>query len=97
MTTPSPLDGMTQAKWDSLRPIERERIRDNSGLHPQLVGLEGYRVQVVTQDGATLRFIVGKSTGWRPCHLEIARRTSHGGGPVDSRPFQSVKTLEKVR
>ena len=62
-------------------------------LTPQLVGLEGQRVEVVDCDGERRRFQVGKSTGWMPCHLEIARRTNSGGPAVMGRPFQSIRVL----
>ncbi len=89
------LDGMTQARWDSLSHQDRERLRDLSGLHPQLKQWQGWRVEVVDADGETRRFIVGQSTGWRPCTLEISRRSAHGGPQADSRPFKSVKPLYK--
>lgn len=62
------------------------------GLSPQLVGLEGHRVQVEGMHGDRRRFIVGKSTGWAPCHLEIARRNSNGGVAA-SREYLSVVDL----
>lgn len=49
-------------------------------LTPALIGLEGKRVEVTAPDGTRSRFIVGKSTGWMPIHLEIKRRDSTGGG-----------------
>jgi len=51
-------------------------------LTPALLGLLGERVQVVYPDGEERRFYVGMSTGWYPCHVEILRRTSHGGSAV---------------
>lgn len=89
------LEGMTQAKWDSLTPLQRDELRDLSGLSPQLVGLEGWRVEV-EQDGRIYRFIVGRSTGWRPCHLEVSRRNAHGGIGA-SMWYDSVRKLYKVR
>lgn len=71
--------------------------RSSSELTPELVGLEGKRVEVVTSWGEKNRFIVGKSTGFIPCHLEIKKRNSSGGSPVCGSPFQSVKVLENVR
>ena len=65
-------------------------------LSPQLKGLEGYRVEVVTDYGERRRFIVGKSTGWMPCHLEISRRNAHSGGAAEPH-YQSVRTLYKAR
>jgi hypothetical protein len=70
--------------------------RFNCELSPQLKGLEGYRVEVIADYDETRRFIVGKSTGWLPCHLEIARRTSYGGGAAE-RHYKSVRTLYKAR
>tara|TARA_R110000787_G_scaffold42334_4_gene104126 strand:+ start:4147 stop:4602 length:456 start_codon:yes stop_codon:yes gene_type:complete len=53
--------------------------RCDADLIPTLSSLEGWRVEVTDPDGERRRFIVGKSTGWMPCHLEIARRNSTGG------------------
>jgi hypothetical protein len=57
------------------------RRRCNAELIPELIGLEGKRVEVIP-GGEKSRFYVGKSTGWRPCHLEIKRRDSTGGAAV---------------
>jgi hypothetical protein len=65
-------------------------------LSPQLTGLEGCRVEVVTDYDETRRFIVGKSTGWLPIHLEVSRRSAYGGGAAE-RHYKSVRTLYKVR
>ena len=69
------------------------KIRCNVELTPQLIGLEGKRVEVVDKYGETRRFIVGKSMGWMPVHLEIARRNSSGGPAVMGAPFKSVKVV----
>lgn len=63
-----------------------------TSLTPQLVGLEGWRVEVVTTYGETRRFYVGRSTGWAPAHLEIKLRTSTGGFAAD-RAYASVRKL----
>lgn len=75
---------------------EREAIRDYSGLSPQLKGLEGYRVEVVTSYDEKRRFIVGRSTGWRPCSLEIHNRRCMGGQPAEQH-YKSVRVLYKAR
>jgi len=62
-------------------------------LTHQLIGLEGKRVEVEDADGQKRRFQVGRSTGWLPIHLEIARRTSSGGGAVYGAPFKSVRLV----
>lgn len=59
-------------------------------LTTQLIGLEGRRVEVVDKWGEKRRFKVGKSTGWIPCHIELARSDSSGGPSVSGAPFQSL-------
>lgn len=72
---------------------QRNNLRCPAELTPQLSGLEGKRVEVVGCDGKRRRFWVGRSTGWMPCHLMIARRTSNGGPAVIGAPFQSVRVV----
>ena len=67
--------------------------RCDAELSQQLTGLEGRRVEVVDQYGETRRFIVGKSTGWIPVHLEIKTRRSMGGSAVCGAPFKSVRLV----
>ena len=76
---------------------EKRKARDLSGLTKQLVGLEGWRVEVKDyMTGERRRFIVGRSTGWVPCHIELSKRTSHGGVSAN-REYASVRKLYKVR
>lgn len=56
--------------------------RGTAHLTPSLIGLEGCRVEVTNAEGEKRRFWVGKSTGWVPCHLEIARTNCYGGPAV---------------
>jgi hypothetical protein len=72
---------------------QRNKLRCPAELTPQLTGLEGKRVEVVDRHGERRRFLVGKSTGWLPIHLEIARRDSSGGPAVTGAPFQSVRIV----
>jgi hypothetical protein len=58
-----------------------------------LIGLEGRRVEVVEADGQRRRFKVGKSTGWIPCHIELANERSSGGMAVMGEPFKSVRVI----
>ena len=74
-----PLEGMTQAEWNKASPAEREKLASTAGLIPELIGLEGWRVVATYPDGETSRFYVGRSSGWRPCHIELKRRDSNGG------------------
>ena len=78
------LEGMTQARWDAMTKAERIAACDPSGLTPQLVGLEGKRVEVCDNYGERRRFWVGRSGGWRPCHIEVKTRRSFGGMAADS-------------
>lgn len=91
------MDDMTWDKWQSLPECERDAMRDNSQLTPQLIGLEGWRVDVVDADGCKpRRFIVGKSMGWRPRHLELLTVRSIGGEPA-RQCYVSVRKVEKIR
>lgn len=67
--------------------------RSTSQLTPELIGLEGKRVEVITSWGEVMRFYVGKSTGFIPIHLEIKRKDSSGGCAVVGSPFKSVSIL----
>jgi hypothetical protein len=87
---------MDHATWNSLTPAQRGAQRDLSGLSPQLTGLEGWRVEVETTYGETRRFIVGRSTGRVPCHLEVSRRSARGGHAAEKR-YTRVTRLYKAR
>jgi len=62
-------------------------------LTPQLVGLEGKRVEVVDKWGEKRRFTVGKSTGWVPIHIEKKQKNSTGGPAVMGAPFKSLRVV----
>lgn len=66
--------------------------RCDADLCPELIGLEGKRIEATNAFGERSRFIVGKSTGWLPCHLEIARRGC-SGGPGAMGPYSDVKVI----
>jgi hypothetical protein len=94
----------TMEAWDILQNLKDhlKKVCEEQGdhavyaLNPQLAGLEGHRVEVETTYGETRRFIVGRSTGWAPIHLEIKRRDSTGGGGAE-RHYRSVRDLGEVR
>lgn len=87
---------MTQERWNALSAAERDTLRSEDGLTPQLKGCEGWRVEVETTYGETRRFIVGRSTGWKPCHIELKRVDSHSGIGAE-RAYKSVTRIERVR
>lgn len=87
---------MTQAIWSAMTPAARAAAVDLSGLSPQLLSHEGCRVEAVTEYDETRRFIVGRSTGWRPCSLEIKRRDSSGGLAAEMK-YKTVRRLYRVR
>lgn len=72
-------------------------VKSNIELIPEFIGKEGYRVQIIDKYGETRRFIIGKSSGFIPCHLEIAKSNSRGGAAVCGYPFKSINFIERVR
>lgn len=67
-------------------------------LTPELIPYEGKRVEVRHRFNAVgavevSRFIVGKSTGWIPIHLEIKTRRSTGGGGACLGQILSVREV----
>lgn len=72
-------ESMTALKEAAWQRCKSAGIACPAELTPALIGLEGRRVEVITPNGERSRFIVGKSSGWLPCHLAIARRNCHGG------------------
>lgn len=79
------------ATWCNSRGIQCD-----IDLTPQLIGLEGHRVEVENVDGHTRRFRVGKSLGWCPIHLEIEAGDTGGPGAMGA-PYKAVRDLGKVR
>ena len=91
------VNAMTQERWDAMTPAQKNAVRDLSGLTEQLVGLEGSRVEVIDAPGdRPRRFTVGRSTGWRPCHLELASARSTGGGSA-RQAYAKVRRVDRVR
>lgn len=94
MTTTT-IEPMTWDKWKTLTPAQKDAARDYSNLTEQLKGLEGWRVEVIDVDDQKRRFIVGRSTGWKPIHLEIKTRRSLAGDAASTH-YKSVVRLYKV-
>ncbi len=70
-----------------------ENIRCDADLCPQLTGLEGKRVEVVTHYDEKRRFYVSRSTGPMQIHLEISTRRSTGGNAADESGYKSVRVI----
>ena len=74
-------------------------FRSQIELTPELCGLEGKRVEVTHEwesgQRETVRFQVGKSTGWIPCHLALHNRNSRGGGAVCLGKIKSVRIIAR--
>ena len=49
------------------------------------------KLEIIDKWGEMRRFIVGKSTGFIPIHLEIKTRRSRDGPGVMGTPFRSVR------
>ena len=73
------------------------RTRDESDLTPELIGLEGCRVEIARPNGERERFWVGKSTGWMLCHLAIKTRRSRGGEAVYFPPGSTARFISVKR
>ncbi len=78
---------------DQIRAKCVNGLRCDAELEPQLVGLEKRRVEVVDCYGTTRRFYVGRSMGWMPIHLEIAKCNSISGGQAWGTPYKSVRVI----
>lgn len=81
----------TREAWDAMCVFEQalKRQYEQTGekaicdLSMDLIGLEGHRVEVIDDvHSEPRRFIVGRSTGWIPVHLEIKTTRSMGGEPA---------------
>ena len=91
------LADMTRLKWDALPRRERDKIRDISSLSPQLIGLEGWQVEVIDmEDEQPRKFIVSRSSDWCPVHLELATRRSRSGN-IAELEYKTVRKIKKVR
>jgi len=88
------MEPMTHERWTRMSPAERSLNRDLSNLTAGLVGLEGCRVEVVTTYGEKRRFWVGRSTGWRPIHLEVKTTRSFGGDAAE-KAYQSITIIRR--
>ena len=101
---PSARPGTRKAfgEWGGILDAARAR-HDMTGercpteMCPALTGLEGWRVVARRPDGSTDRFIVGRSTGWAPIHLRIAKRNSSGGLGIGHDDFVSAMRIERIR
>lgn len=90
MTTPAEVwESYVEAMRLGAKHAVRTGSRCPEHLTPSLIGLEGRRVAVHVPGERVRRFTVGRSTGWFPIHLEIARRGCLGGiaasVPADAR------------
>jgi hypothetical protein len=80
---------------EALKRYQQTGWRSSSELNPKLIGLEGKRIEC-TLHGEKTRFIVGKSTGWIPCHIKINTSRSMGGMSVTSDPdsIQNIRVID---
>ena len=83
--------------------VEAARARVLSGgqplqchLTPQLVGLEAKRVEVVDQYLNGRSFVVRRSGGFIPVHLEFASERARYGDPVTGAPFYFLRVCSRV-
>jgi hypothetical protein len=79
--------------WPTYNTEQRKHLADLSGLTPQLNGLEHQRVEAVRKTGEVVRFYVGRSAGWRPCHIEIMRMSSTTSDQPADPEYKSIAVL----
>ena len=60
-------------------------------------GFEDYSGYGARTNGIKARFYVGKSTGWKPCYLQILRRDSTRGGAILSCAVESIRGIGVYR
>lgn len=72
---------------------------DESDLAPQFEPYyrSGQRIIVRTSYGEVLRGYVGKTTGWRPCYLLLAKRNSISSSELLSKQDTIIGTVNKYR
>ena len=56
-------------------------------------GYEDYTGYGCKTNGKKARFTVGKSTGWKPIHLQILTKRSMGGSAILSTAVESIKQI----
>ena len=90
--------GSMKAYKEYMRLVEMARQkneatgwRSQSDLYKPFIGNEGKRVEVVYTWGEKERFIIGRSTGWIPCHITIKRKDSYGGSGVLNDSIKSFR------
>lgn len=87
---------VTQDIWGRLNI--KERLNYALPATPEaLTPYLGMRIEVTYPDGNKSRFWVGKSTGWKPCYLELKIRTSTGGSPAYFPEGSTVKVIHTSR
>lgn len=72
---------------------KRTGFKCDAELTPQLIGLEGKRVEITYPEGHKSRFYVSRSGGWMPCHIEVKTRRSLGGCAAYIPPGASVRVV----
>lgn len=68
--------------------------RSSAELVPGLVKWERQRVEIEYDWGETERGIVGKSTGWIPCHILLKKKNSIGGAGIHISSIKEIKLIE---
>ena len=69
------------------------RVIDNSNIDPMFLQYLHKRVEATTKTGERERFIVGRSTGWKPSLLKIKTIRSMGGDLLKKGEFVSVHAI----
>ena len=88
---------MTQSRWNTMTPAEKDASLDDSQLHSSLRSLKGWRVEGLYY-GERKRFIVGQTTGWRPATIGMHNIHSQSSSAIlTAGNFTLTRAIEKVR
>jgi len=68
--------------------------RYNFDLYKPFIGHEGARVEILYTYGETERGILGKSTGFIPCHILLKQKRSNGGGAISNDSIKSFRFID---
>lgn len=75
------------------------RVIDKSNLPNKFAHYHenGQRIEVKTPYGETIRGYVGKTTGWKPSYILLARSNSMGSSELLNSEYEITKTINRYR
>ncbi len=82
-----------------MEAIINEHVLDNSNLADKFTKYYETRQRIVvkTPYGEITRGYVGKTTGWKPSYLLLARANSHGSSELLNDKYELIGTVNRYR